>query len=233
MKVIGLIGGISWLSTAEYYRRINQSINIELGGLNFAHCLIYSFNYAEIKANNDSGDWDATLGMVTKASQLLEASGAKAIILCANTMHYIADQLQQNINVPIIHIASVAARQVHQAGIRKVGLLGTKFTMELDFFSSKFQPYDIEVLLPDAIDRNFIHQTIFDELGKGFVREETRQKYLAIIHQFIQNGAEGIILGCTELGLMLQQDMVSIPLFDTTAIHADAAVAFSLGHLVG
>ena len=200
MRTLGLIGGISWVSTAEYYSLINQGINERLGGLEFSKCIIHSFNYADIKKNNDANDWDKTFEMVFEASKNLQASGAEAIVLCANTMHLIADRLQEAIDIPIIHIATATALEIKKNEIKKVALLGTKFTMELDFFKSKLSEHHIETIIPDKQDdRDFIQDTIYYELGKGVILEKTKQRYLDIINELVQQGAEGIILGCTEI----------------------------------
>lgn len=216
------------MSTSDYYKLINEGVNAKLGGLNFAECIIYSFNYADIKRNNDNDDWDSTLAMITKASESLVSAGAEAIILCANTMHLIADKLQQKINVPIIHIASVTAREIKQQKISKVGLLGTKFTMERDFFRNKLSDMSIETLIPEAADRDFVQDTVYYELGKGIIKEETKQRYLSIINDLVEQGAEGIILGCTEIPLIIKQEDVSVKVFDTTLLHSAAAVEFIL-----
>jgi aspartate racemase len=228
MKKLGLIGGISWVSTADYYKLINQGINDRLGGLNFAECIIYSFNYADIKRNNDANDWESTFTMLLAAGNGLKHCGAEAIVLCANTMHLIADRLEEAIGLPVIHIATATAAAIEKHGLKKVGLLGTKFTMELDFFTSKLHDKDIEAIIPDAEDRDFVHATIFDELGKGIVTDATKERYLAIISKLIANGAEGIILGCTEIPLVIQPGDISVPAFDTALIHSEAAVKFAL-----
>ena len=229
MRTLGLIGGISWVSTAEYYSLINQGINERLGGLEFSKCIIHSFNYADIKKNNDANDWDKTFEMVFEASKNLQASGAEAIVLCANTMHLIADRLQEAIDIPIIHIATATALEIKKNEIKKVALLGTKFTMELDFFKSKLSEHHIETIIPDKQDdRDFIQDTIYYELGKGVILEKTKQRYLDIINELVQQGAEGIILGCTEIPLIIKQSDVSVPVFDTGLIHSKAAVDFSL-----
>ncbi|MES2382294.1 MAG: aspartate/glutamate racemase family protein [Bacteroidota bacterium] len=228
MQTLGLIGGISWVSTADYYRHINEGINEKLGGLNFAQCVIYSFNYADIKKNNDANDWESTFQMIAKACNHLKSSGATGIVLCANTMHYIADRVEKEVGLPIIHIATATANEIEKMGLKKVGLLGTKFTMELDFFTSKLTGKGIETIIPNETDRAFVHQTIFDELGKGIVTPQTKQHYLAIIEDLINNGAEGIILGCTEIPLLIQQADVSVPTFDTALLHSKAAVEFAL-----
>ncbi|AFD09392.1 aspartate/glutamate racemase family protein [Solitalea canadensis] len=230
MKKLGLIGGISWVSTSDYYKLINEGVNAKLGGLNFAECIIYSFNYADIKKNNDNDDWDATLNMILKAAECLKLSGAEAIILCANTMHLIADKLQLQIDIPIIHIAEVTAREIKKDEIKKIGLLGTKFTMERDFFRNKLSDQGIKSVIPAAADRDFIQETIYYELGKGIIKEETKQRYISIINNLIKQGAEGIILGCTEIPLIIKQNDVSVKVFDTTLIHSAAAVEFILSY---
>ncbi len=229
MQTIGLIGGISWVSTVEYYRLINQGINENLGGLNYSQCLIYSFNYADIKRNNDANDWETTFKMLTDACKHLKSCGAKGILLCANTMHVVADRIEKEIEIPIIHIATVTATAIAKRGLKKVGLLGTKFTMELDFFTSKLSGKGIETIIPNDEDRSFIHRTIFDELGKGIVSDGTKGRYLEIAGRLIEKGAEGIILGCTEIPLVIQQADVKVPIFDTVVLHSNAAVEFQLG----
>lgn len=228
MKTIGIIGGISWVSTVDYYRYLNTGINEVAGGLNFAQCIIYSFNYAEIKKNNDANDWEATLQLITKASKHLQESGAEAILLAANTMHVIADKLQQQIRIPVIHIADATAEAIQQKQLTKIGLLGTRFTMEMDFFTSRLNAKNIEVLVPEQEERAFIHYTIFEELGRAVFTQETKQRYQQIIQNLVDRGAEGIILGCTEIPLLIQPGDVSVPIFDTAQIHVRAAVAFAL-----
>lgn len=228
MKKIGLIGGISWVSTIDYYKYINEGINERLGKLNYAECLIYSFNYQDIKNNNDAGDWEKTFVMISKASHSLRSSGAEAIILCANTMHLIAEKLQNEIQIPVIHIAEATGKEIKKQQLRKVGLLGTKFTMEMDFFTDKLKDLGIECIIPDEGGRNFVHHTIFEEFGRGIFTAQTKKAYLDIISELETQGAEGIILGCTEIPLLLKPEDVSIPLFDTTKIHANEAVEFML-----
>ncbi len=229
MKILGLIGGISWVSTIDYYRLINQGINEKLGDLNFAECIIHSFNYADIKRNNDAEDWDATLRMLTSAGQNLKNSGAKAIVLCANTMHMVADQLEKNLQLPVIHIATATANTIKTGGFKKVGLLGTKFTMERPFFREKLAERGIEVIIPGDDERDFIHYTIFEELGRGILKPETKNFYIDVMHKLAGRGAEGIILGCTEIPLLISPEDIDIPLFDTAQIHSNAAVEFALG----
>ncbi|WET03560.1 aspartate/glutamate racemase family protein [Flavobacterium sp. YJ01] len=229
MKKIGLIGGISWVSTSDYYTLINKGINEKLGGLNFSECLIYSFNYADIKKNNDNNDWDSTFKMLLKAAEVLKSGGAEAIVLCANTMHLIADKLQNAIGLPLIHIAEETAIEIQKKQIKKVGLLGTKFTMELDFFKDKLIEKGIQTVIPNnEDDKDFIHYTIFEELGRGLVTDETKKRYLEIANELIKNGAEGIILGCTEIPLVIKEGDLNVPIFDTALIHTQAAVNFQL-----
>ncbi|MNQ33947.1 Aspartate racemase [compost metagenome] len=229
MRKIGLIGGISWVSTADYYKLINERINEKMGGLNFSECLIYSFNYSNIKKNNETNNWDSTFEMLLKACQFLKSGGAEAIVLCANTMHLIADRLEEAIDLPLIHIATATAVEIQKQEIKKVGLLGTKFTMELDFFTDKLKAKGIEGIIPDSQeDKDFIHTTIFEELGRGLVTEETKKRYLEIANELIKNGAEGIILGCTEIPLVIKPEDLSVPVFDTALIHSNAAVEFQL-----
>lgn len=229
MKKIGLIGGISWVSTSDYYKLINQGINEKMGGLNFSECLLYSFNYADIKKNNENNDWDSTFNMLFKGSQFLKSGGAEAIVLCANTMHFIADRLEKAIDLPIIHIASATAVEIQKQGLKKVGLLGTKFTMELDFFKDKLTDNGIDTIIPESEeDKDFIHTTIFEELGRGIVTPETKKRYLEIADQLIKRGAEGIILGCTEIPLVILPGDLNVPIFDTALIHSKAAVDFQL-----
>lgn len=211
MKILGLIGGISWVSTVEYYKLINQAISTRLGGLNSAHCIVYSFNFADIKKENNADDLEIIFKMVLEACVHLKNSGAKAVVLCANTMHIIADRLESAIGLPVIHIASATATAIKKSNVKKVGLLGTKFTMDLDFFKSKLTSQGIEIIVPDETDK-----------------ESTKQQYILIINKLIAKGAEGIVLACTEIPLLIQQADISVPVFDTTYIHATAAVDFSL-----
>ncbi len=229
MKTLGLIGGISWVSTVDYYTQINKGINERLGRLNYSECIIHSFNYQKIKDNNDTDDWDSTLRMVVSASKNLEKSGAKGIVLCANTMHFIADRIQKEIDIPIIHIATATALEIKKLGLKKIGLLGTKFTMEYDFFKSKLNDQGIEALIPaKTSDKDFVHNTIFEELGKGIIKEETKKRYLSIIEDLKNNGAEGIIAGCTEIPLIIKESDIDLPYFDTTLIHGKSAIEFAL-----
>lgn len=228
MQILGLIGGFSWVSTVEYYKFINQGVNEKLGGLEFPQCVIYSFNYADIKKYNNTDNWEMTFQLVLEACNNFKISGITGIVLCANTMHRIADRLEKETGLPVIHIATATANEIERKGLKKVGLLGTKFTMELDFFKSKLFDQGIEVIIPNENDREFLHNTIYDELGKGIFKEKTKEHYLRIISDLISSGAEGIVLGCTELPLLIQESDVLVPIFDTTLLHSNAAVEFAL-----
>ena len=228
MKTIGLVGGTTWVSSADYYKLINEKVNQQLGGLNFAQCILYSFNFADIKKLIDEQDWVTILNLVTGVCRHLISAGAEGIILCANTMHLIADDLSSNINVPIIDITEATAKTIKHQGLKRVGLLGTKFTMENDFFKKKLLAYQIDTVIPCEIDRSFIHTSIFDELGKGILQETTKHRYLQIIDTLTKEGAEGIILGCTEIPMLIKQIDCLIPLFDTLSLHVEDVVKFLL-----
>lgn len=234
MRIVGLIGGISWVSTLDYYRYINIGVNERLGGHQFSECLIHLFNYADIRANNDANDWEKTFRMLSDAGKHLRDSGAEAIALCANTMHHIADRVEKEVGLPLIHIVDATSAAIRERGVRKVGLLGTKFTMELDFFTSRLAAAGIQTLVPEADDRDFLHYTIGHELGgKEAIPESTRRRYLEISGRLIGNGAEGLILGCTEIPLVLSQADFAVPVFDTTRLHAAAIVDFQVGTFGG
>lgn len=231
MKKIGLVGGISWVSTLDYYRYINEGINQRLGGLEFAECIIYSVNFNDVQRHGWD-NWEATFRLLSAACTHLKAAGAEAIVLCANTAHAIADELEAYIQLPLIHIATATATEVSRHGLRKVGLLGTKFTMELPFYKDKLRLQNIEALIPpEQAVRDFIQQTLKEELGCGIVSPATKTAYIEVTNQLIACGAEGIVLGCTEIPLLLSQQDVAVPVFDTTRIHVQAAVDFALsGH---
>ena len=225
MKKIGLVGGISWTSTMDYYKIINEEINKELGELQFAECIIYSLNFGDVQAVQ----WNNSFELLLGACQSLKNSGADAIVLCANTAHLFAEELKAQIDLPFIHIATETAQVINKQGLKKLGLLGTSFTMEMDFYKNKFQENGIEILIPDKQKtRDYIQYTIKEELGIGFINPETRINYISIINELIANGAEGIILGCTEIPMIISQEDVSVPIFDTTQIHSQAAVRFAL-----
>lgn len=227
MKVIGLIGGTSWLSTADYYRYINEGINKRLGGHEFAHLILYSLNFGDVFRNNEKNDWEANYKLIYSAAEKLKNSGAKGIVLCANTMHMFADRLENDLKLPVIHIAKATGEAIKNKGLDKVALLGTKFTMEMDFFKDVLHKQGIETIIPNEEERKYIHSTIFDELEKNIIKIETRKRYLDIIDGLVKQGAQGAILGCTEIPLLLKQTDTATPLFDTTFIHSMAAVNFS------
>lgn len=231
MKKIGLVGGISWVSTLDYYRYINEGINERLGGLDFAECIIYSVNFGDVQRHGWD-NWGETLRLLSAACTHLKAAGAEAIVLCANTAHAIADELEAYIQLPLIHIATATATEVSRHGLKKVGLLGTKFTMELPFYRDKLRLQNIEALVPQEQGvRDFIQLTLKEELGRGIVSPATKAAYIEVTNQLIARGAEGIVLGCTEIPLLLGQQDVAVPVFDTTRIHVRAAVEFALsGH---
>lgn len=228
MKTIGLIGGTTWLSTIDYYRVINQEVNRQLGDLHSAKLLLYSIDFDEFKTLAASGDWPKLTEWFAGIAQQLQTAGAEAIVLCAGTLHLMVPELEQRVQIPIIHVADATASELRLQDIRKTALLGTKFTMEAPFFKDKLSQQGIEVLLPAAGEQQFIHQTIFDELDKGLLLKETKVRYLAIIQNLMAVGAESVILGCTEIPLLIKPEDCTIPVFDTTLIHAKAAARFAL-----
>lgn len=229
MKLIGLVGGVSWLSTIEYYRLINEGVSRKLGGLSSAQCVIYSLNFAEVAPVVTAQNWERFFEIIGAAAEKCRNAGAEAIVLCANTPHLLAERLEQNFDLPVIHIADATARELNRAGVTKALLLGTRATMEMDFFRSRLGRHQVDAVIPSEADRDFINASIFGELGRGEFRPETRARYVEIIESFAADGGEGVILGCTEIPLLVKQKDCSIPVFDTTAIHAAAAVEFALG----
>lgn len=231
MKTIGLIGGMSWESSLEYYRIINEGIKVQLGGLHSAKCILLSVDFAEVEALQREGDWAQAGRMLAAAARSLQAGGADCVLLCTNTMHISADEIEAAIQIPFLHIADATAQVVKAAGITKIGLLGTRFTMEKDFYRGRLeQSFGLQVIIPEEKDRETVHHVIYDELVLGAIRAESRQQYARIIERMVKQGVQGIILGCTEIGLLVHQEDSPVPLFDTTRIHADAAVQFALGH---
>ena len=229
MKTIGLIGGMSWESTVEYYKIINQSVNLKLGGVHSCECLMYSFDFAVIERLQHSGKWDELTGLMISAAKRLETAGAKIILICTNTMHKMADEVEKNINVFLVHIADATGEAIKKMGIKKVGLLGTKFTMEQDFYKKRIEEkFKIEVIIPENGERQIVHDIIYKELVIGKNLEVSKQKYVKIINNLKSNGAEGVILGCTEIPLLVKQDDCDLAIFDTTTIHAKAAVDLAL-----
>ena len=229
MKTIGLIGGLSWQSSLEYYRIINELVRDKLGGLHSAKIVMHSFDLAEMAALQEKGDWPRAAGLMIEAAAGLQNAGADVLIICTNTMHKVADEVQRNIKIPLLHIADTTAEAIETAGLNKVGLLGTRFTMEDDFWKARLvKNHGLEVIVPDQEERQMIDRTIYRELCIGQVKPSSKERFCAIIRNLIAKGAEGIVLGCTEIYLLLGQRDVQVPLFDTTRIHAEAAVRFAL-----
>jgi aspartate racemase len=225
MKKIGLVGGISWVSTMDYYRYINEGINQKLGNLQYAECVIYSLNFGDIQAKT----WENSYALLLNACKNLKRNKVDAIVLCANTAHLFADKLEDKIKLPFIHIVSETAKVVQKQGLKKVGLLGTKFTMEMPFYQQKLKEFGISIIVPEHQEtRDYIQQTLKEELGRGVIFKETKEKYIEIAKVLIKQGAEGLILGCTEIPLLLNQNDFSIPVFDTTKIHAESIVKYIL-----
>ena len=228
LKVLGLIGGVSWASTVEYYRIINEEANKRLGGINTIECIVYSLNLGELKEYQDKDDWKSVANILLDAARKLERAGAEGIIICANTMHKVADYIEEDISIPLIHIVDATAKEIIKKKVRYVGLLGTKFTMEESFYRDRLKKYGISTIVPEPKDREVVNNIIYNELCKGIIREESKTTVISIIKKLVKKGAEGVILGCTELPLLIKQKDVDIPIFDTTMIHAKAAVNYAL-----
>lgn len=228
MKTIGFIGGMSWESTVTYYQIVNETVKRELGGLHSAKVLLYSVDFAEIEEYQTKGEWDKSAAVLAEAAQNLEKAGAGFIIICTNTMHKVAPVIQKKISIPIIHIAEATADALKENGIEKVGLLGTKYTMTQEFYKSKLIEAGIEVVIPDEAGVTVVNDIIYNELCLGIISEESRKKFVNIINQFEKAGAQGVILGCTEIGLLIHQKDVEIPVFDTTQIHATKAALLAI-----
>ncbi|MGX7265215.1 aspartate/glutamate racemase family protein [Enterococcus crotali] len=228
MKTIGLLGGMSWESSADYYRLINETIKAELGGLHSAKCILFSVDFQEIERYQFSNQWDKSAELLAEACLSLEKAGADYIVICTNTMHKVAEAIQQKISIPILHIAKVTATELNHHKIKKVGLLGTKFTMEEHFYKQVIEDHEIDVLIPEQADRERISKIIYEELCLGKTTDISKQFYLEVINQLSQRGAEGVILGCTEIGMLVAQSDTAVPLFDTTKIHAVQAALNSL-----
>ncbi len=229
MKAIGLLGGMSWPSTVSYYQQINQPVNARLGGLHSALIAMYSVDFAELERPALDGSWDVTAGILSRAARALERAGADFLVLCTNTMHRVAPDIETAVDIPLLHIADATADGIRRAGLGKVGMLGTRFTMEHDFYRGRLRErHGVETLVPGQADREQIDRVIFDELVVGEVRPESRDVLLRSIRELVASGSEGIILGCTELGLLVGANDVAVPLFDTTELHARAAVARAL-----
>ncbi|MFS1287134.1 aspartate/glutamate racemase family protein [Pseudomonas piscis] len=228
MRTIGLIGGMSWESSAEYYRLINQQVRDRLGALRSARLLMYSVDFGPVERAQHAGDWDAAAAILVDAARRLEAGGADCLVLCTNTMHKVAAAIQAATNLPFLHIADPTAQAALAAGTLKVGLLGTAFTMEQDFLKQRLADQGLQVLVPDAEQRQVVHRIIYEELCVGVIREQSRRQYQQVIQSLQARGAQAVILGCTEIGLLLKPEHSPLPLLDTTELHAQAAVAFAL-----
>jgi aspartate racemase len=229
MKTIGLIGGMSWESSLEYYRIINETTKRKLGGFHSAKSILYSVDFEEIERLQHQGAWDDLTKVMIRAAQSLERAGAELLVICTNTMHKMADDVQTSIRIPLLHIADATAEQIKLLNLHTVGLLGTKFTMEQDFYRGRLsEKFGLEVLIPADDERDIVHRVIYDELCLGTIRESSKFEYLRIINNLVKRGAQGIILGCTEIPLLLKQEDVAVPIFDTTTIHAKHAVEVAL-----
>lgn len=229
MKTIGLLGGMSWESTVPYYQVLNREVGRALGGLHSARVLLLSVDFQEVEELQHQGRWDELGEMLARDALTLQRGGAQALVLCTNTMHLVAPRIEEALSIPLLHIADATAERVRTAGIRRVGLLGTRFTMEERFYRGRLEEmHELEVLVPRERDRQMIHRVIYHELVLGRVLERSREAYRAVVAELVERGAEGVILGCTEIGLLLSGQDASVPLFDTARIHAEAAAAFAL-----
>ena len=228
MKTIGLIGGMSWESSVEYYRIINEEVKNKLGGLHSAKCILYSVDFEEIEHYQAEGDWQKAGILLSEVAHSLEKAGADFIVICTNTMHKVIEYIEAKINIPILHIADATANQIKKKNIKTVGLLGTKYTMEQDFYKKRIEENGIQVLVPKSEERSVVNQVIYGELCLGKVQSSSRDYYKKVIQHLVDRGAEGIILGCTEIGLLVKPEDSDVPLFDTTVIHAIEAVNKSL-----
>ncbi|WP_349730224.1 aspartate/glutamate racemase family protein [Peribacillus frigoritolerans] len=229
MKTIGLIGGMSWESSLEYYRLINEDVKAKLGGLHSAKCILYSVDFEEIERYQAEGDWDSSGKLLGEAALSLEKAGAEMIVICTNTMHKVVGYIEEKVSLPILHIADSTAKQIQKSKISTVGLLGTKYTMEQDFYKTRIESNGIKVLIPNEEDRKVINQVIYEELCLGEIQQSSRDHYKKVIKGLVDDGAEGIILGCTEIGLLVKQEDSEVPLFDTAVIHAVDTVNMALG----
>ena len=228
MRVIGMLGGMSWESSAEYYRLANELVRDRLGGTHSARCLLASVDFADIEALQERGDWDEAARRLQSVARSLEAGGAELLVLCTNTMHKVADELQSAVSIPLLHLGDVTAQAVTQAGLTTVGLLGTAYTMEQPFYRERLNKHGLSVLVPEAADRGEVHRIIYDELCLGVIREQSRHVYREIIERLVAAGAEGIVLGCTEIELLIGPADSPVPVFPTTRLHVEAAVDAAL-----
>ncbi|CNK24205.1 putative aspartate/glutamate racemase [Yersinia mollaretii] len=231
MKILGLIGGMSWESTIPYYRMINQQVKAQLGGLHSAKIILYSVDFHEIEQLQAKGDWHTAAQVLSDAAVSLKLAGAEVVVVCTNTMHKVADDIKAASGLPLLHIADATAAQIKQQGINKIGLLGTRYTMEQDFYRGRLtEKHDIEVITPDSADREIINRIIYEELCLGVIKDSSRQEYRRIMGKLEQQGVQGIIFGCTEITLLVNAQDAHVPVFDTTAIHATAAAEYALKH---
>ncbi|WP_342503948.1 aspartate/glutamate racemase family protein [Lysinibacillus sp. FSL L8-0126] len=228
MKTIGLIGGMSWESSAAYYRLMNEQVKQRLGGLHSAKCILYSVDFQQIEHFQAKGEWDKAGNVLAQAAQSLERAGADFVIICTNTMHKVIDIIEEAIIIPILHIADATARQIKEAGLQKIALLGTKYTMEQAFYKARVEGFGIEVIVPDSHERMEVNRIIYEELCLGIIKQDAKSYYIQVVEELVQAGAQGVILGCTEIGLLIQQEDISVPVFDTAAIHAQTAVSMAI-----
>ena len=228
LKTIGLIGGMSWESTATYYKIINETVKEKLGGLHSAKCILYSVDFQEIEECQANGNWEKSGEILGEAAYNLEKAGADFIVICTNTMHKVVNQIKEKISVPILHIAEMTAEKILEKGLKNIALLGTKYTMEQDFYKSKLIEKGINVIIPDKNDIEIINEVIYDELCLGTINSNSKKKFLEIVDKLRNKGAEGIILGCTEIGLLIKNEDTDVPLFDTAIIHAEQAAMYSI-----
>ena len=228
MRTLGLLGGMSWESTLPYYRHVNERVREKLGGLHSAKLVLYSVDFAEIERLQHIGDWATAGRVLADAAQALERAGAEALVLCTNTMHRVLDVIEPAIGIPVLHIADATARRIRAAGLTKVGLLATRFTMEQDFYRGRLERNGLAVIVPEADERAEIHRVIYDELCLGAIRDASRETFRTIMANLVARGAEGLILGCTEIGLLVGADDTTVPVFDTARIHAEDAVDWAL-----
>ncbi len=229
-KTLGLLGGMSWESTLPYYRVINETVRERLGGLHSARLLLYSVDFAEVERLQHAGDWDAAGALLGRAARSLRDGGAELLVICTNTMHKVADAVETASGLPLLHIADPTGAAIRAAGLTKIGLLGTRFTMEQAFYRQRLiEQHGLDVIVPDADGRELVHKVIYEELCLGRIRDESREAYRRIIAELAARGAQGVILGCTEIGLLIGPADVDVPLFDTTALHARAAALAAIG----
>ena len=229
MKTIGLIGGMSWESTVTYYQIINETVKTQLGGLHSAKCLLYSVDFAEIEAQQAAGEWEKSGEILADVAVRLEKAGADFIVICTNTMHKVAPAVEAAVNIPLLHIADATADELVRDGVKTVALLGTRYTMKQDFYTSRLEKRGIGVMIPEAEDIEIVNSVIYDELCRGIISEKSQREYLRILDGLAKRGAAGAVLGCTEIGLLVNKKGISLPLYDTTIIHATRAALMSLG----